>query len=127
MVIRPGPGQRERDRLVVGVEQQQQRVADDRFAALVHVADQVAGQAHAQALDEAGVPGVVGHLLAGRVEPGNVLDVGAADARGPGRNLRRWKTGCSVQMPATCATKSRNCLLLVVQIPVSQVNSLSWQ
>ena len=44
----------------------QQRVADDRLAALVHVADQVAGQAHAQALDEAGVPGLVGHLLARR-------------------------------------------------------------
>ena len=65
---------------MVGVEQQQQRVADDRLAALVHVADQVAGQAHPQAPDEAGVPGLVGHLLAGGLEPGNVLDVGAADA-----------------------------------------------
>ena len=59
-------GQRERDRLPVGVEQHQQRLAHDRLAALVLVADQVAGQPHAQAPDEAGVPVLVRHLLAAR-------------------------------------------------------------
>ena len=74
-----GGGQREGDRLPVAVEQDQQRLADDRLAALVLVADQVAGQPHAQALDEPGVPVLVRHLLARRAEERDVLDVRAAD------------------------------------------------
>ena len=52
------------------VEQHQQRVADDRLAALVHLVDGDAAQPHAQAAHVRGIPPLVGHLAAGRVEPG---------------------------------------------------------
>ena len=63
-MLRLGHRQGKGNRFVVGVQQQKERIADDGLAALVDVADQVAGQAHAQAFDEAGVPGFVGHVLA---------------------------------------------------------------
>ena len=66
--------------ILVGVEQQQQRVADDPLAALVDLVDRVAVQPDAEPADVGRVPRVVGHLAARRVEPRDVLDVGAADA-----------------------------------------------
>ena len=58
-------GQGEGNRFVVGVQQQQERVADQGFAALVHVADQVARE-----------PDAV-HFFAVRPEPGDVGDAAA--------------------------------------------------
>ena len=75
----PCLGQCERDRLMMGVEQDQGRLVHDRLAPLVHVADEVAGQPHAQALDVTAIPILVGHLLAGGIEERKILDVGAAE------------------------------------------------
>ena len=61
--------QGELDRLMVGVEQQTQGVADDRFAAFVHLGAGRAAEAHAQTADARVVPGLVGHLGAARSEP----------------------------------------------------------
>ena len=68
------------NRFVAGVQQHQQRVADDPLAALVDFVDRVAVEAHAEAADVRRVPRLVGHLPARRIEPGDVEHVGAADA-----------------------------------------------
>ena len=83
-----GLRQRESNRLPVAVEQHQQRLADDRLAALVLVVDQVAGQADAQALDEPGVPVLVRHLLARGAEEEMSLTFEPRMAR-PRKNFRR--------------------------------------
>ena len=62
----------------VRVQQDEQRVADDRLAAFVDLFDRAARQQHAEAADEVGVPRLVGHLAAVGREPRDVL--AAADA-----------------------------------------------
>ena len=65
---------------MMSIEQEQQGVADNAFAAFIHLVDRVAGEPYAQAAHKACVPGIVSHFLAGGLEPGNILDVGAAEA-----------------------------------------------
>ena len=55
---------------MIDVEHQQDRVADDRLAVFVYV-DFAAEELHAQAAHEGILPGLIIHLLAGRVEPGD--------------------------------------------------------
>ena len=60
------------DVFVMGVEAQQERVVRDRLAAAVDLGDAVAVEEHRDALAEAGVPVLLGHLLPGRGEPRDV-------------------------------------------------------
>ena len=62
--------------LLIAVEQNQQRIAVDRLAMLVHV-DVLAVQLHAQATHERHVPGLLRHFLAVGIEPQNVGNGGA--------------------------------------------------
>src|SRR5207302_1704869 len=62
----------ERDLLVVGVEEQKERVADYRRAELVLLSG-IAREHHPQALHEARAPRLVAHLSAARFQPGDVL------------------------------------------------------
>ena len=112
-----GLRQGERDRLPVAVEQDQQRLADDRLAALVLVVDQVAGQPDSQALDEAGVPVLVRHLLARRVEERDVLDVRAAD-RPAQEELPALEDRLAPPDEDQLAGEFQELLLPVVQVPV---------
>jgi hypothetical protein len=78
------PGQTEVDVLVVGVEGHHERVVDDALAAGVDVGEALPVEEHRDGLAEAGVPVVLGHLLAGRGEPGDVRQrAGAAPPDGP--------------------------------------------
>ena len=100
----------------VGIEQQQEGLADDRLAAFIDVAE-VAGQAQAEALDEAGVPGGVGHLVAGGIEEGNILNVFAAE--GPAQEEAALPRDRLVPPQASQpADEVEEGLLLVVQVPV---------
>src|SRR5262245_13991415 len=65
---------------MVRVVEDHQRVTDDLFAALIHVADQIARQANADTLDEPSGPGGVVHVLAVRTEPGNIGNALPANA-----------------------------------------------
>src|SRR5439155_891295 len=60
-----GDRERERNRIVMGVEQDEQSFADDRLPAIIGVADQIAGESHPEAANKARVPSLVGHLLSG--------------------------------------------------------------
>src|SRR5262245_14767203 len=68
---------RERNRFVKGVHENQNRVAADLSAALVDIADQIPWHAQTEALVEAGVPLLLVHRLSCRVEPSDITDVGA--------------------------------------------------
>src|SRR5262245_45264675 len=72
-------GQDERNGLVVGVQQDEEGVADDGLAHVVHLLDRVAGQSQADRSVLAAGPVVVDHFLAVRAEPGQVLRFGAED------------------------------------------------
>src|SRR5215470_9460762 len=71
---RPVCRQDEWERLVMGVQEDQQRVADDAIAALVELFDRVAGKPEAEAARFGVIPIVFGHLLAVEAKPGEVLD-----------------------------------------------------
>ena len=73
---------------------------------------------HAEAAHERRVPRLVGHLAAARVEPGDVLDVGAADARGPGRTCAGAAPAARCRKRISRRVNSRNSLLLGRQVPV---------
>ena len=64
---------------MVGVEQQEQGIANQPFPQFVDLVNGVAGQPYADTAHEARVPALVGHLLARGIEPRNIFDLGAAD------------------------------------------------
>src|SRR5271165_6773795 len=102
---------------MMGVEQDQGRLVNDRLAPLVHVADEVAGQPHAQALDVSLVPVLVGHLLAARAEERKILDVGAAE--GPAlEELPPLEDRMLAPDPRNLPGEIEESLLPVVQVPV---------
>ena len=72
----------ERHVLVVGVEQQQERVVDDRLTAGRRLGDGVAVEEHRQRLGVAVAPVVTGHVLPRRGEPGDVADLALRAERG---------------------------------------------
>ncbi len=112
------PGQRERDCFPVRVDQQQQRVADDRLAAFVDFVDEIAGKADAEAVDECRRSRLRRTFRLPRgIEPRNVLDVGAADGAAE-EKLRRWNTGCSRQIVDASAHEFQEFLAAIVKVPV---------
>src|SRR5262249_60826172 len=72
-------GKDERQGLVVGVEQDEQRVVHDRAPVGIHLVDRIAGQAEPEAARERAVPVLLGHLAAIGTDPREVLHLGAAD------------------------------------------------
>src|SRR5689334_22365135 len=76
---RPMRRQDERQRLVMRVEDNQDRVADESVAAIVELFDGVAREAQPEAARLGIVPVVLGHLLTVEPKPGQVLDLRAAD------------------------------------------------
>src|SRR3546814_16074148 len=73
----PLHGQRPVDLLVVGVEEQQERVVDDALAPGVGIGDRVAVEEQADGQRVTGGPVLVGHLLAVGLAPADVA--GAPD------------------------------------------------
>ena len=61
----------------MGIEQQQDGIAHNGLAPLVQVANQITGQPHPKTAHIAGIPGLLGHLLARGIEPGDILDARA--------------------------------------------------
>src|SRR5207237_8991063 len=70
---------RERQLLVVGVEEHEEAVVGDLLAPEVGVGNGVAVQEHADRLGETRVPVLLGHLSAVRREPADVGDLAAVD------------------------------------------------
>jgi hypothetical protein len=73
-------GEGKRKKFVMGVKQQQQRVAVYGTSFVVFFLDCVAGQTHAERADVLVLPVLIGHLMPIRAEPGDVLDFGPTDA-----------------------------------------------
>ena len=89
--------------------------------------DHVAGQPHAEAADEAGVPGLVGHLAAVGVEPGDVLDVGAADAAALEELAPAEHRLLAARSDEPAGELEELAAARRVRSQSSQVSSLSWQ
>ena len=73
-------GKHEVERLVVGVEQQQERVVPDGLPLLVHLLDRVSREPEPEAPGRAVRPLLVGHLLPVGSKPRQVLDLRTRDA-----------------------------------------------
>src|SRR5436190_1775536 len=69
----------ELDRLMMRVEENGKRVADDALALAAHFSDLIAGQAHAEAAGVAGVPIVIVHFGSVGLDPVKVFDIRAVD------------------------------------------------
>ena len=117
MLALAGRRQGERDRLVVGVEQDSSvspTIGSPRSSTSPIRSPASRTPRH---LTKPGVPGLVGHLLARRVEPGDVLDVRAADRPAleelPPLEDRLAPARCTISL----RTNSRNCLLLGRRAP----------
>ena len=70
---------RELQRLMMGIEENEEGLVLDRPSLGVRLGDGIAGQSQAEAADVALAPVLVGHLLAIRSEPGQVLDLRPTD------------------------------------------------
>src|SRR5437870_11496428 len=68
------------DRLMMGVEQDEQSFPLDALAGLIDILDHVSGPEHPQTADETRVPTLVIHLLFRGIEPRDIFDLSAADA-----------------------------------------------
>src|SRR5688572_25097273 len=69
--------QRERNRLIAGIQEQQKRVADDPATALVDFVDSVTVEADTETAHIGRTPSLVHHLASRRIEPGDVEHVGS--------------------------------------------------
>src|SRR5258707_15622273 len=70
--------QAERHRLVVGVEEDEEAIVDDRLASLIRRGNALAAEEDADAAGKSVLPIVVGHLAAVGLEPADVADVNTA-------------------------------------------------
>jgi hypothetical protein len=66
--------QREGNRFVMGIEEEQDGVTNNRFPTLVHIPDEIAGKPHPKAAGISGMPRVFRHVLARGVKPWDILD-----------------------------------------------------
>ena len=113
---------------LVGVEQHQQRVADDALAALVDFVDRVAVEPHAEAAHVGRVPGLVASSRARTASSQAMSCTSAPRMRRPWKNLRRRSTGWSFQMRITRRVNSRKSRCSAASGPSCvQLSSLSWQ
>ena len=120
-------GQREGNRFVMGIEEEQNGVTDNRFPTLVHIPDEIAGQPHPKAAGISGIPRVFRHVLAGGVKPRDILDPLAIN-RTAQEKLAALKDRLGAPDLQHGAHKVAEGLLLIGQrSQLSQVSSLSWQ
>src|SRR5258707_11472544 len=84
--------QAERHRLVVGVEEDEEAIVDDRLASLIRRGNALAAEEDADAAGKSVLPIVVGHLAAVRFEPADVAHACAAErtAIEPAPALKDW-------------------------------------
>src|SRR5437879_6592892 len=61
------------------VEQNEERIPLDSLAGFVHILNDVSSPEDTQASNEPRIPTLIIHLLLGGIEPGDILDLGAAD------------------------------------------------
>ena len=111
-------GQRKRNRFVMGIHQQQNGVAYHRFPTLVRSPMRSPGPPHPQATGIAGIPGVLGHLLAGGVKPRDVQDAFAANGTAQEKFAALKDRLGAAGSAARCGQNRQRLLLLVGQLPV---------
>src|SRR6266851_591929 len=68
-----------RNGFMVSVEQDKKRIPLDALAGFIHVFDHVSSPENTQAANEPRIPALIIHFLLGGIEPGDILDLGAAN------------------------------------------------
>src|SRR5947209_20186736 len=68
-----------RNALMTGIKQDGEGIADDSFASLVGLSDLISGKRHSDASGMSRVPVGLGHLAAIRLQPVEILNLGAVD------------------------------------------------
>ena len=74
---------REREHLIVGIDQNKQRIALDMIAAFIHLVDGISAKEHAQASGVRVVPVLFFHVSAVRPEPAHIPDLRLAHRAAP--------------------------------------------
>src|SRR5437588_547340 len=106
---------------MVRVQEQQERVAGDAVAALIHLVNGVARQLHGERARLLVAPVVVGHLVPVGAEPGDVLDLRAANLSA----LKKFATAQNrvcVEDLYEVARELQKVAPLLVQVPVEPRN-----
>ena len=109
--------QGKRPRLVVRIEQHQERVVQDRSSLRVLLLDRVARQPDAQAADIPLGPVLIRHLFAIRAKPGDVLDLRATDAAAL-KKAAAPEHGMVLSQLDQASCKGHERLLMFAQVPI---------
>src|SRR5947209_8975662 len=103
------------------VQQQQERVAGDAVAALVHLVNGVAGQLHGERARLLVAPVVVGHLPPVGTEPRDVFDLRAANLSAL-KKLSASQDGVMMKDAYEFARELKERALILVELPVEPRN-----